>query len=603
MPVRLKTTKILKGITASPGYAIGRVYVLNRFHLCVIKNYVGKDGVNQEIDRFQKAIENTKASMIKTAKESVKNLSNKMSYILNPQIQLLNDPTILVSVKKIVENEHVNVEWALQETYNKMAVRFKNIKDSYIKERLHDFEMVINKVMQLLTGTEHETLESVNDPVIVVSHDISPFDTAQMATSKILGFVTEIGGKTSHTGIIASSLQIPALVGVHRITHIVQTGDVMIIDAINGNLHLHPSEENFKSYNKKRVEYIYFDKQLESEASLTAETLDGLKVTMKGNIESSSDTRIAMEHGAHGIGLFRTEFLFVGRKNFPTEEEQFIEYKKAVEQVGKYDAVIRTLDLGGDKMPYAMQDDEPEANPALGLRAIRFCLSNRQLFRSQLRALLRASDYGNVSIMYPMVGSIEELQRANRILERQKRDLRKEGIPFDEKIKVGMMVEIPSVALVLKQFAEYVDFFSIGTNDLIQYLLAIDRGNENVADLYEPLHPAVLRTLYMIIKSANEAEVPVSVCGQMSADPIYAYLLLGMGRVAELSMEAHSIPKIKRFLRSIKALDAQRDVQNILNMDKVRDIRKYLKKHVAPLLEDGLTSEILVQDLSRGLYR
>ncbi len=602
MPIRKKIGKAYKGIPVSPGFAIGRAHVLNRFHLCVLKHVVGRDSVKGELERFERAVEGTRNKMLKTARESVKNLAENMSYILNPQIQLLQDPMIIGATKKMIEQEMVNAEWALQQTYNKLSAKFKNIKNSYFRERLHDLGMVINQVTQVLTGTEQETLESVEEPVIVISHDLSPFDTAQMATSKILGFVTEVGGKTSHTGIIATSLHIPALVGVKRITDIVKSGDTLIVDAVHGDLLIYPSEENFQMFNKKQQDYLSFDRKLESEVGLATETKDGIRVDLKGNIETSRDIKLAVEHGAEGIGLYRTEFLYRSGRGFPSEGEQFDEFKKVAESVAPHDAVLRTLDIGGDKMP-AGYDDEPEPNPALGLRAIRYCLDNRQMFRSQLRAMLRASHYGKIKIMYPMIGSVEEIRKTKSILEKQKKELRREGIPFDENIKVGMMVEIPSTALLLDQFAPYVDFVSIGTNDLIQYLLAIDRANEKVAHLYEPLHPAVLRMLYMIIDSANRHNIPVSVCGKMSADPIYAYLLLGMGTIADLSMEPYSIPKIKSFIRNISVKEAREDLRKVLEFGRVRDIRKYLLEKVSHLLEDGLTSEVLAESYGKGIFR
>jgi len=602
MALKKKAGKTSRGIIASPGIAIGKAYVLNTFHLYLVRHSIKREEISRQVDRFHSAVEATREKMAKTARESVKNLAENMSYILHPQIQLLKDPTIIDATVKNIEKNLVDAEWALKDTYDKLVARFKNIQDPYFKERLRDFGAVIYKVLQTLTGKESDTLESVKDPVIVIAHDLTPFDTAQMVTNKILGFVTEVGGKTSHTGIIASSLQIPAVVGVKNITSMVESDDRIIVDGISGRVLINPSDEEFVNFNRKRVNHIYFDKELERDLALATETKDAVRLSLQANVESSNDINAAIEHGAEGIGLFRTEFLFVNGRSWPGENEQFEEYKKVALAVAPHSAVIRTLDLGGDKLPWVYKD-EPEPNPALGLRAIRYCFENRHLFIAQLRAILRASHYGDIRIMYPMISSVEELRKANSILAKQKRELKREGIPFNEDIQVGMMVEVPSVAIVLDQFTRYVDFFSIGTNDLIQYLLAIDRGHEKVAHLYEPLHPAVLRMLNMIIKDANRANVPVSVCGRMGADPLYAYLLVGMGKLAHISMESHSVPKIKRFLRNISVAEAVADVEKILDMSRVRDIRRYLIKRVSPVLDDGLISEVLSEDYGRGIYR
>jgi len=599
MVIRGKAEKVLRGISASPGIAIGRAYVLNKFHICVVRHAIQRSDVNREIDRFTKAVETTKERMVNTAKSNIKNLADNMSYILHPQIQLLNDPTVIGAAKKMIEKDSVNAEWALQETYDRVSARFKKIKDPYFLDRLHDFELVINRVMQVLTGTEHETLESVENPVIVFSHDLSPFDTIQMATRNILGFVTEVGGKTSHTGIIATSLQIPAVVGVQKITRNVLTGETVIVDSIDGKVIIRPSQEHFETYNKRRQQYLYYDQKFDSEEiGLPAKTMDGVEVSLKGNVESTRDIEVAIEQGAKGIGLFRSEFLFINSSSFPTEDQQFFEYKKAAETVSPNNAVIRTLDIGGDKIPWSYT--ETESNPALGLRAIRYCLSNKQVFVDQVRAILRASHYGKINIMYPMISGVEELLRANQILTKIQRNLTKENIPFDKDIKVGMMVEVPSAAIALNHFAPYIDFVSIGTNDLIQYLLAVDRGNEKVASMYEPLHPAVLRTLQMVIQLANKHDIPVSICGKMSADPIYAYLLMGMGNVADLSMEAHSIPKVAKFFRKVSAKDAKNDVDAIMKLGRVKDIKKYLLKKLSVHLEEGIISEVATPDPSKG---
>lgn len=595
-------SRTFRGIQVSPGISIGRAYVFNKFHICIVQHEIQKEDVKSEIERFEKALETTRDNMLETTKNSVKNVGDNLSLILNPHIQVLSDPTIIEQTKQAIKKELINAESALQKTYNKLAVRFEKIKDPYFKDRMRDIEVIINRVLNNMIGTEQESLSNLSEAAIVVAHDLTPFDTAQMASKNILGFVTEVGGKTSHTGIIASSLQIPALVGIPRITGIVKTGDKIILDGIGGQLIVNPTEEQFESYGSKRQRFLYLDRELESNADFTAKTKDGVIVNLKANIESSKDIRTALGHGAEGIGLYRTELLFMNAERFPDEDEQFEDYKKVAESIAPRAAIIRTIDVGGDKM-MPNGDDGKEPNPALGLRGIRFSLRNSQLFRAQLRAILRASHYGQLKILYPMVSGLEELRKASRLMEKQKLELKAEGIPFDADIKVGIMIETPSAALMTHQFAPYVDFFSIGTNDLIQYLLAIDRCNERVAYLYQPLHPAVIRLLHIVIQAANRHGVPVSVCGKMSADPLYAYMLLGMGDIMDLSMDSHSIPKIKKFIRNISVAEAKRKMQIIMGFEKISDVRKYLIKNVSPMLMEGMLSEIMMEDYGERRYR
>ncbi|MBI5178874.1 MAG: phosphoenolpyruvate--protein phosphotransferase [Nitrospinae bacterium] len=580
---------------ASVGIAIGKAYVLDHFHLGVVGHGIQNGQVKAEVDRFTAAVEAARKLMVEAANSNVKHLSNNLRDILNPHIQILDDPILIGQTIQVIEKELVNAEWALKQTYDKLAQRFEKIRDPYIKERAHDIEMVVNKVLRALLGKGEESLSGITEPVIVIAHDLTPFDTAQMSAKHVLGFVTEVGGKTSHTGIIASSLSIPAVVGVPKIAKAVNTGDHVILDAISGLVIVNPTDQQFRTYNRRRQQFLYIDRKLEREAVKEARTKDGVLVRLKANIESTQDIDVALTHGAEGIGLYRTEFLFVRGNQLPGEEEQFEDYKKVLKAIAPHDAVIRTLDLGGDKVP-AYHDEEPEANPALGLRAIRYCLNYPAVFRTQLKAILRASHYGKMKVMYPMVSSIEELRRAKSIMEKIKREMDKEKIPYDPDLKVGMMIETPSAAMMARQFAPYVDFFSIGTNDLIQYLLAIDRGNQKVAHLYQPLHPAVIRLLWSVIQAANIQKVPVSVCGKMSADPYYAYLLLGMGEVADLSMDSHSIPKVKQFIRNVSVEEARQHVLKIMEFDLVRDIKKFLIKNVSPMMSEGMFSELTVEE-------
>ncbi|MFQ5431928.1 MAG: phosphoenolpyruvate--protein phosphotransferase [Nitrospinota bacterium] len=593
MTAKTLRPRFLKGIVASTGIAIGKAHVLNKFHICIIRHSVTKENVKKEIARFDETVENTKNKMAETLNNNVKSPGDNINLVLHPHIQLLNDPALINRTRLTIEKSRVNAEWALKKTFDNLAARFEKIKDQYFRDRLNEIEIVVNRLIQNMMGTVEDNLSSLPGQVIVLAHDLTPFDTAQMNSANVLGFVTEIGGKTSHTGIIASSLNMPALVGMHKATQIAKTGDTVILDAIAGQLLVNPTEDQFKHYNRMRQQYLYFDREMESHAQEAATTKDGIVVSLKANIESSQDIEAAIGHGAEGIGLFRTEYLFAKGARFPNEYEQFAEYKKVAESIAPNDAIIRTLDFGGDKMPF-ITNNEPEPNPALGLRAIRHSLRNPQLFREQLRAILRASHYGRLKIMYPLISSVEELRKAVRFLDRQKRELARENVPFDENIKVGMMIETPAAALMAHQYAPYVDFFSIGTNDLIQYLLAIDRGNENVAYLYQPLHPAVIRILSIVAQAAEDHGIPVSICGQMSADPFYAYMLLGMGSISDLSMDSYSIPRLKKFIRNVSVSEAKLHMQKIMKLSRVRDIKKYMITHVSPLMAEGMISEVTV---------
>ena len=585
--------KFLKGIVASTGISIGKAHVLNKFHICVIRHSILKDDVKKEIERFDETVEKTKSKMAEALNQNIKSPGDSINLVLHPHIQLLNDPALVDQTRQTIERTRVNAEWALKKTFDKLAARFEKIKDQYFRDRLNEIEVVVNRLIQNMMGTEEESLSNLPGQVIVIAHDLTPFDTAQMNAANVLGFVTEVGGKTSHTGIIAASLHIPAVVGVPKAAQIVKTGDTIILDAISGLLLAHPTEDHFKHYNRMRQQYLYFDREMESHAQEAATTIDGVVVSLKANIESSQDIEAAIGHGAEGIGLFRTEYMFAKGSRFPNEQEQFEEYKRVAEAISPNDATIRTLDFGGDKMPFLTNND-PELNPALGMRAIRHSLKNPQLFRQQLRAILRASHYGRLKIMYPLISNVEELRQAVRFLDREKRTLSREDVPFDKNIKVGMMIETPAAALMAHQYAPYVDFFSIGTNDLIQYLLAIDRGNEKVAYLYEPLHPAVIRILYIVTQAAEEHGIPLSICGQMSADPFYAFMLLGMGQISDLSMDSHSIPRLKKFIRNISVSEAKIHMQKIMSLSRVKEIRKYMITHVSPLMAEGMISEVTV---------
>jgi phosphotransferase system enzyme I (PtsI) len=428
------------------------------------------------------------------------------------------------------------------------------MEDEYLRGRKHDVEQVGERVLRNLVGHKQESLAEINEEAIIIAHDLAPSDTLMMRKDKILGFATDVGSRTSHTAILARSLGIPAAVGLENITAEVKTGDVVIVDGLHGIVILDPEEATFLDYLNKQRKYKYFEQELEKLNSLPAETLDGHTICLEGNIELPHEVETVGEHGGTGVGLYRTEFLFMNRNDLPTEEEHYNAYRSVAEKSRPLEVVIRTYDLGGDKVPLP-GEFEKEANPALGLRAIRFCLHKRDIFRKQLRGILRASVHGNIKVLLPMISGLWELRETKKIIEEVKAELRSEGKAYNDQIELGVMIEIPSSAVIADLLAKEVSFFSVGTNDLIQYTLAIDRLNEHVAYMYEPLDPAVLRLLKRVADAAVEGKVRLAMCGEMAGDPLYAAILIGMG-YQSLSMNVAAIPWVKKVIRSVRMQDA-----------------------------------------------
>jgi phosphotransferase system enzyme I (PtsI) len=546
--------KIYKGIVASPGIVIGRAYLLDRKKIVVAGQRIEDISVKDEVARFRRAVELSKSQLEDLRKRFSKGLGKSHIYILDTHIMLLEDKLLIDGAIKRIRESRINAEGALKDTITAIGQKFDMIEDEYLRERKHDVEQVGERILRNLIGHKQESLADIKDEAVIIAHDLAPSDTLMMRKDKILGFATDAGSRTSHTAILARSLGIPAAVGLENITVSVKTGDVVILDGLHGVVIVDPDEETFLDYLKKQRRYKYFEQELEKIKSLPAETLDGHVITLQGNIELPEEATSAAEHGGSGIGLYRTEFLFINRPSMPTEEEHYRAYRHVAEKAYPHDVVIRTLDVGGDKVGLA-GGYEKEANPALGLRAIRFCLQKRDLFRTQLRGILRASVHGSIKILYPMISGLAELHETKKILEEVKAELRSEDKPFNHNVKIGVMIEIPSAAMIADLLAREVDFFSVGTNDLIQYTLAIDRQNEHVAYMYEPLDPAVLRLLRNVSAAAREQGITLAMCGEMAGDPLYAAILLGMG-FQHLSMNVASIPWVKKVVRSVRMQDA-----------------------------------------------
>jgi len=576
--------KTYKGIVASPGIVIGRAYLLDRRKVVVAGRRIEAVSVKDEVSRFKKAVEGSKSQLEELKKRFTKELGKSHLYILETHIMLLEDKMLVDGTVKRIKESLLNAEGALKETIVAIGLKFDSIEDEYLRDRKQDVEQVGERILRNLVGHRQESLADIKEEAVIIAHDLAPTDTLMMRKDKILGFATDAGSRTSHTAILARSLGIPAAVGLERITSAVKTGDVVILDGIHGVVIVDPDEETFLEYLKKQRQYKYFEQELEKIRSLPAETLDGHVVHLQGNIELPEEVASVGDHGGTGIGLYRTEFLFMNRPTLPTEEEHYMAYRHVAEKALPHEVVIRTLDVGGDKIGLPGGFDR-ESNPALGLRGIRFCLKNREIFRAQLRGLLRATTHGNIKILVPMISGLLELYETKKVIEEMKAELRSEGKTFNEQVEIGVMIEIPSAAMIADLLAREVNFFSVGTNDLIQYALAIDRQNEHVAYMYEPLDPAVLRFLKRVSDAARHANIGLAMCGEMAGDPLYATILLGMG-FKQLSMNVASIPWVKKVVRSIRMQDAVELASLVMQQSTAALARKTVEKFMEDRFPD-----------------
>lgn len=564
----------MQGIAASPGIAIGKVYLFKKETLDIDSKPIEEGKIYDEIKRFEEAKDKTRKQLEAIQKSISETLSKEEFEIFTAHMMMVNDPTLSYSVERYITVNKLNAEAALDKSINEIWEMFQSMDDDYIKDRAIDIRDVGTKMLYNLAGREMASLAKLDDEVIVVSTDLTPSDTAQMDTEKVLGFVTDLGGKTSHTAIIARSLEIPAVIGLRDATTLLRGGEMAIVDGNKGIVIFNPTIDQIEHFNLLKKNYQVGKKELQELRTLPAMTLDGRKVEMAANIGMTRDVKSALKNGAEGIGLFRTEFLFMDRATFPSEDDQFNAYRLVVEQMEGRPVIIRTLDIGGDKN-IGYMDFPKETNPYLGWRAIRMCLDRPEILKNQLRAILRASHYGNLRVMYPMIISIEEIRKANQILNEAKNELSKNGTPFDNNIQVGIMVETPAAALNAESLIEEVDFISIGTNDLTQYTLAVDRGNEAIAHLYQPMHPAVLKLIKIVIEASHNAGKWVGMCGEMAGDASAAIVLLGMG-LDEFSMSAGSIPNIKKIIRGISYKKAKCVADCVLSMTSSEEIVQYL---------------------------
>ncbi|MBI5579036.1 MAG: phosphoenolpyruvate--protein phosphotransferase [Deltaproteobacteria bacterium] len=555
------TEVVLKGISASPGICIGKAYLVDREGVDVVDRYaISEKGVKSEVKRFKSAVQNAKQDLRAIIENSPTGLQK--ANILETHVVLLNDKLLYGRTIEAIEKERVNAEWALKTVVNQIKAVFQEMPDPYLKERVSDIIHVSNLVMHNLMGAETQSIGAIDKRVILVARDLSAADTSQINLERIKGFITDLGGKTSHTGIIARSLEIPAVVGLEQATRMVANDDLVIVDGTTGAVIVHPSEQTLMEYTERQVSYERYRAVITRDSHLEAKTLDGHHIDVMANIELPEEVVAVLNYGGDGIGLYRTEFQYLNRTSFPSENELLESYRDVIEVMGTRPVTFRTLDINGDKA-MAIDTGFAEVNPALGLRAIRYCLKRPAVFKTQLRAILRAAALGSVRIMFPMISIYFEICEAKRLLDEAAESLEKDGLPYKRDIPVGAMVEVPSAVVIADLLAREVDFFSIGTNDLIQFALAIDRGNKQVAHLFQPLDPAVLRLIKRTADVGRDNGIAVCMCGEMANQPLYTPLLLGMG-LHELSMNPQAIPVVKRMIRSVRIADAHAVVQEAL---------------------------------------
>lgn len=570
---------IYRGIPASPGVVIAKAFLLDRESIQVTKEKIEENEVTKEILKFKKALSDTKEEVLKIKEKVAKRIDPDHAKIFEAQVMILEDGLINDAVIEKIKQEKSNAEFVYRKVIEQTITTLSASKDEYLRERIMDINAVANRLIYNLLGIKHLTLESINSPVILVAKSLSPGDVVHMKKESILGFATDMGGGTSHVALLAKSMGIPAVVGLKNFFDHIQDKQNIILDGTKGEVVICPDEQTLKEYEKRKKYILQKTVELSELKSLPAETSDGRRIELSANIELPLDVDSAIEYGAEGVGLFRTEYLYIARADFPTEEEQYKAYSEVAQKVYPESVILRTFDLGGDKFD-RHTGDLYETNPFLGWRAIRACLDLPEMFKIQLRAMLKASAKKNVKIMFPMISEVGELKRAKAILNEAKEELRRKKIPFDEDIPVGIMVEIPSAALAGDALAKECDFFSIGTNDLIQYTLAVDRGNEKIAYLFQGFHPAVLKLIKQTIDAAHNNGIWAGLCGEMAADPLATPMLVGMG-VDELSTSAMAIPEIKKIIRSIEFEDAKKHAQEVLKLSTIEDVKKFLTEDYA----------------------
>jgi len=589
-PPARNDVRTYKGIGVSPGIAIGRAVIIERREASVFRVPIREEEVTSEVNRFLEALEKTREELGDLAQKVRRSMGEEYASIFDAHAMMVSDPSFADKVVQKIESEQVNAEWALAEVQEELQARFASFDDSYLRERVADVKDVADRVQTNLQGIAHHDLSEITHDVVILADDLTPSDTIHFNRRPIVGFATEAGGRTSHTSIIAKSLFMPAVIGVLRLTKMIDNDEMVIVDGYEGTLIVNPTQAMIAEYQSRVLRHEEAERKLLENRAQPAITKDNHQINLQANIELVEELKDAVRFGAEGIGLYRSEFLYISKSPLlPNEEEHLQLYRALAEAIAPRECIIRTFDLGGKKLAREVIGVR-EDNPVLGLRGLRLCMKHRDMFRTQLRALLRASTHGNIKIMFPLVTGVQEIRQVKTLLREIKSELDGEGLEYNNNLKVGIMVEVPSAAVIANILAREVDFFAIGTNDLIQYSLAIDRANENVSYLYEPLHPALLRLIKNVIDAGKAAGIPVSMCGEMAADPIYAVVLLGLG-LEIFSMNPSSIPIIKNIVRSVRYRDCRRIAEMALQKRTAQEIEEFVIESVATRFPEGLINK------------
>ena len=582
--------KMLKGFPVSPGVVFGKAHHLDRYKTKIFRRRLfNKNEIVSEIDRFRHAVE--------VAREQIMELKSKIpsqvkgyAFILDTHLMMLDDSELFDSTLKKIRKERINAEWALEKSVNRVRHIFKTVGNDYIGGRMDDVDSVGERILRHLTGVPAESLASIKKEVILIAHRLSPCDIVEMNVGKVMGILTDVGGKTSHMAIMSEALEIPVVVGLENATDKIVDGDILIVDGNVGDVIINPDPETIIAYEERKKQYNIYKSAIHEATHLPAETLDGRKIKIKANIEFSEEVNTAIKNGAEGVGLYRTEYLYMVRRDFPDEETLFNDYKNIAEAIAPHSVTIRTLDIASDNI-ISNKNVIKEQNPALGFRSIRFCLKEKDVFKTQLRAILRASAFGKIRVMFPMISGLPQFLEAKRILKAVMRSLDKQGIEYNKDIPIGILLEIPSAISIADILAKHADFFSIGTNDLIQYALAIDRDNEHVAHLYEPFHPAVLKMVQQAVDAAKKEKIGISICGEIAGDPLAVLVLLFLG-LEEFSMNIGSIPTVKKIIRALPLIKVTGSLKGVLDLSTSDKIEKFVLKKARSMLPD-----IFKQDL------
>jgi phosphotransferase system enzyme I (PtsI) len=574
----------LQGIAVSPGVAIGEALVMDHEGFRIPRRFVARDAADAELERLDRALDSAAAEIAQNRDAVHRELGQQYSAIFEAHLQMLRDPRLKSEIETAIRDQHYSPEYAVSRTLRRYAKVFQSLENTRFSERASDLFDIERRLLRNLLGLRREEISQLTSPVLVLAHNLTPSETANLDRQFVRGFATEVGGPGSHTAIVAQGMEIPAVVGTGSFLTDVSGGDLAIIDGDQGLVILNPDEETIARYRHEVQQHRDLAVRLEAIRDLRAETLDGVRIELSGNIEFPHEAKLCLERGCDGIGLYRTEFLYLGAESEPTEEVHYEAYAKVVRAMGDRPVVIRTLDLGADKMAHLPQPED-EQNPFLGLRSIRLALRNLPLFRSQLRAILRASAEGNVRINFPLISTLRELRQAKMVLADVMEDLEEHGIPFRKDIPIGMMVEVPAAVMMIEHFVEEVDFLSIGTNDLIQYTLAVDRSNKEVASLYNSTDPAVLKLIAMSVDAARRRNIPANVCGQMSGRATYTMLLLGLG-LRQLSVTPSAVPEIKKLCRSVTIAQCETVAERAMEMESAANIKSYLKEELKKVLPE-----------------